>query len=310
MSKKNIVEVYIEQKKKFIIVLVGLPGSDIEQISIDLSKNLNFNMINTVHYLKNKNIQNINDFDIKKLNTKINILKKKGLVICTNFFPKKFINSKIDYTFLINITKKKSIQKNPKLSNNFFTLYYEELKNTHINKYINIKNDNDVYNDIFNTLMEYISCKLDDGNYKNKITCKKTYYNTDSDKSLKTNSKEYNKNNKPKKKNISDSNTSDNFDLNTSDPENINLDTSDSDTIDLNTSKSDNTDLNTSDSENIDLNTSESENADLNTSDDFNTSDDLNTSDSENADLNTSDDFNTSDDLNTSDSENADLNLI
>ena len=177
MTKKNIVEVYLEQKKQFIIVLIGLPGSDIEQLSIDLSKNLNFNMINTIHFLKNKNIKSIEDFDTKSINKKVNSLKKKGIIICTNFFPKKFITSRIDFTININISKKISMNKNPNLENSFFSLYYESLKNTHINKYINIKNNEDPYNIIFDSLMEFVSCKIDDGNYKNKIICKKIDYN-------------------------------------------------------------------------------------------------------------------------------------
>ena len=253
MSKKNIVEVYLEQKKEFIIVLIGLPGSGIEELSIDLSKNLNFNMINTIHYLKNKEITNINEFDIKKLNSKINILKKKGLVICTNFFPKKFVTSKIDFTININISKKISLIKNPTLNNSFYSLYYELLKNTHVNKYINIKNNEDPYNNIFNTLMEFVSCKIDDGSYKNKIICKKTDYNLE--ETVKKNKKLSNK-----KINTSNSEQENKNEF-------VKTNETDSDYSELNTTESDDSELNTTESNDSELNTSESDDIDLNTTD-------------------------------------------
>ena len=188
----NILEAYIKKYKQIIILILGLPCTNKSEIAKELSNDLNLQVININNFLikdKYKEIkindtifniyEDTNNYNWKKLNSDINKFKKKGVILYGNYLDIDKFKSNIDFIFFysMNTTLCKKILIDKKLiewdeSNPITKLYfdeifnpmYEKLKNNLIiNKFYNIKEDmlfNELYDDIFNLLMDLITKKL------------------------------------------------------------------------------------------------------------------------------------------------------
>lgn len=188
----NILEAYIKKYKQIIILILGLPCTNKSEIAKELSNDLNLQVININNFLikdKYKEIkindtifniyEDTNNYNWKKFNSDINKFKKKGVILYGNYLDIDKFKSNIDFIFFysMNTTLCKKILIDKKLiewdeSNPITKLYfdeifnpmYEKLKNNLIiNKFYNIKEDmlfNELYDDIFNLLMDLITKKL------------------------------------------------------------------------------------------------------------------------------------------------------
>ena len=168
---KNIVEAYLEQKRQFIILLSGLPTTDVNKIAKILGNDLEFNVIYMDKYLSNESLSSINDYNLDKLNTDIDKKKRNGLIISSLVFPKDISKHHIDSHINLNITKQESLDRNPNLDKNLIFFYNNQVKNSFINRFLNVSklNEEEISNKLFNMIMEYILSRLDDGNYSDTI---------------------------------------------------------------------------------------------------------------------------------------------
>ena len=103
---KNIIEVYLQQKCQFIIILSGLPTANVDKFAKILGNDLEFTVIFMKNYLINKSDpSNITNYDVNKLDTDIRKTKTKGVIISSLIFPKDIVKHYIDIHLNLNIYK-------------------------------------------------------------------------------------------------------------------------------------------------------------------------------------------------------------
>jgi len=199
----NIVEAYIKFKKQLIILISGLPGSGTLNLAKNIEKDFKLKLIDQndyyiLDYNVNVTLQNgitlinwYNDDSIEwnKLNIDINKYKSNGLVIFGISFPKNKIDADIDYHIHLNISKKMYMDKRKlfyeknnqdydivseklKVNQLIYPYYFESLKNNKIDKFVDINelNDYQIYDNIFDILIDFINQYLIQRN-----NTKKTY---------------------------------------------------------------------------------------------------------------------------------------
>ena len=188
----NVVEAYIKFNKQFIIFISGLsPGSGKTLVAKNIKKDLGFKMLNQINYYKkdyNNKIKLPNDKEIINwdsdesidwisFNKDIKKNKSKGLIICGFSFPKDKMTEKADFHIHLSISKKNNLEKRKEMTKNndkyshldFNTIklimnqltypyYLDTLNRSNINKFINTNkyNKNEIYNLVFDSLMEFI----------------------------------------------------------------------------------------------------------------------------------------------------------
>jgi len=189
-SQINILEAFIRKYNQFILLIIGLPCTNKTIIAKEFSIDLSLPTININDYIiKNKfikkEVENIkyklydhtDNYDWDKLNKDIN--KTKGVILYGSFIDTKKIDFKINFTFFLNMNnslcktiliKKKFLpykEDDNKIKVYFekiFNPIYDSLKlNINVNKFYNIKEKtkfNEIYDNIFDTLMDLIYKKL------------------------------------------------------------------------------------------------------------------------------------------------------
>jgi hypothetical protein len=188
----NILEAYIKKYGQIIILVLGLPCTNKSEIAKELGLDLGLSVIKINDFLienkykeikinetKFKVYEDSDNYDWDKLNSNINELKSKGVILYGNYLNINKIDWDIDFSFFYSmntklckkiLTEKKMIeweesdpQTHTYFENIFNPLYDELKKNLKINKFFNIKEEttfDNSYDEIFDLLMELISKKL------------------------------------------------------------------------------------------------------------------------------------------------------
>lgn len=188
----TILDEFTKRNKQFILVVLGLPCTNKSEIAKELVVDLGLPLVNINDYLiegkyidkevdgvKFKLYEHPDNYNWKKLNSDVNKLKRRGVIIYGNYLDINAINWKPDVTYFIsmgfNICKKKLVENkmlpyeenDPKIQiyfNKIFNPIYDEIKTKFkINKFFNLKEDStfdSVYNDLFQGLIGMINSKL------------------------------------------------------------------------------------------------------------------------------------------------------
>jgi len=162
----NILDKFLLEKKFLIIVISCI---DIKLLN-NIIKNISSDFKGSVFDITKLMLNDIINFD--KIHSDFDNLTKRNnkIFIITPFYPGKLFNIRINYHINISINeeliKKKGIEKTIiDKFNNYNKLYK-------INKYINYSkydNNNIIEDDIFNYIINYITYKLEDGNYNKRL---------------------------------------------------------------------------------------------------------------------------------------------
>jgi hypothetical protein len=137
----NVVEKYLEKFNQCIILLSGFEQLHLTEYAKNLAENLNFELVKFDH--ENYNI----------LNNEVNKYAKKGVVAYGLSFEKDKLNFKT--TYHISLSGPKSVIND----DNKYQIYTDNIKNSFINKFKNIKDLNyhdEIYADIFNICIDVI----------------------------------------------------------------------------------------------------------------------------------------------------------
>jgi len=137
----NVVEKYLEKYNQCIILLSGFEQLHLTEYAKNLAENLNFELVKFDH--ENYNI----------LNNEVNKYAKKGVVAYGLSFEKDKLNFKT--TYHISLSGPKTIIND----DNKYQTYTDNIKNSFINKFKNIKDLNyhdEIYEDIFNICIDII----------------------------------------------------------------------------------------------------------------------------------------------------------
>lgn len=162
----NILEAYILQKKYLTIVLSCLDISVLKEIGTNLSKDLDFTLIDLTD--KINDISSLDEIDISNINELDTNDSKK--IIISSIFPDNFFKFRIN--FHINISLSKNLIEEKSINMNLVNLNSNIVKSSRINKFINLhkfNNNKDIEDNIFQILMEFITKKLDNGSYSQRI---------------------------------------------------------------------------------------------------------------------------------------------
>jgi hypothetical protein len=137
----NVVEKYLEKFNQCIILLSGFEQLHLTEYAKNLAENLNFELVKFDH--ENYNI----------LNNEVNKYAKKGVVAYGLSFEKDKLNFKT--TYHISLSGPKTIIND----DNKYQTYTDNIKNSFINKFKNIKDldyHDEIYEDIFNICIDII----------------------------------------------------------------------------------------------------------------------------------------------------------
>ncbi len=188
----NILDAYIRKHHQFIVMILGLPCSNKSEVAKELVEDLKLPIININDYLisdkfidkevdgvKFKLYEHPDNYDWEKLNSDVNKKKSSGLILYGNYIDSEKINFDIDFIFFLsmntNLCKNKLIEKkllpyesdDNKVRIYFFKIFnpiYDNLKSTlKINRFFNLKEQttfDEIYDDVFETLMKMIQSKL------------------------------------------------------------------------------------------------------------------------------------------------------
>jgi hypothetical protein len=165
----NILEAYILQKKKLIIVISSLDVVILREISINIGKDINAHLVDLIDIMNVKDLGDINNNDIYKKMTSDKD-KKIKIIICPFYPDQIFKNYKINYH--ININLNNDLLNKKQIDRKLISLNESISKSIRINKFLNLhKFDNNIKleDEIFNLIMEFIKKRLDDGEYLNRI---------------------------------------------------------------------------------------------------------------------------------------------
>lgn len=190
----NIVEAYIKFNEQLIIVISGMPGCNKKSYAKVICNDLHLKFIDQNEYYKKdfNNIIEVNDMkfnniytddaiDWDKFNEDINKYKKDGILISGISFPQDKLSFKVDYHLHLGMTKQQCLEKRKKYinkhkdqypeeydfvhsdneitrMNNYIYPYYEKVKDTSINKFINIKTHtkDEILDMVWTNVMEFI----------------------------------------------------------------------------------------------------------------------------------------------------------
>lgn len=208
----NVVEAFIKFRGQLLILISGLPECGKLTLAKNISRDFKIKLINQYDYYKSDydvkttlpdgsvliNWYNDNAIDWDKFNGDIDNFKKKGLVVVGVSLPEDKIKSEVDYHIHLKISKlncierrKKYLEMNKdehkeefklidttteKLKMNLlvFPYYLEATKNSKINKFLNINelNDEQIYEDVFDSLINFIQKYLNQRIYEKTTTPK------------------------------------------------------------------------------------------------------------------------------------------
>ena len=196
----NIVEAYTLFKGQLIIMISGLSGCGKSNLAKRISRDFKIKHINQFEFYKtdyNKEVElpdgtsvtnwNTHDaIDWDKFNNAVNSEKSKGVVISGFALPDDHLDFKPDYHINLSISKKECLDRRrevlkknkkkykdeyelintPVEKNKFYNLtvpfYEESLKNSKVNKFINIKDmdSKQVYDAVFDMIIDFIQTWL------------------------------------------------------------------------------------------------------------------------------------------------------
>ncbi len=192
----NVVEAYIKLKGQLIILVSGLPGCGKTTVGKKISQDFKIDYIDQFnYYIKDYdkkvklpdgsdvlNIYNNDAIDWKKLNKDVNSKKEKGVVVSGIAFPNDKLNFTPDYHIHLSISKKECLERQKdfleknkdkyqeewkdiesgrerlKMNQLIYPYYLETVKESKINKFININNldDDGAYDSAFDIIISYI----------------------------------------------------------------------------------------------------------------------------------------------------------
>lgn len=183
MSKEySVLDIILIQKKKYIVLLSGLPFSPIEKIASELEKDFNATTLNFLHL-------DFND-DLSVINNRVSTLLQKSepqpIFILAKSFPSSILKLPVDLHLNISLNKTLTMELDPSKTENLYEQYQEIIKTNRVNRYINIKKDydlNEIILNIFNFIIDDIEKKVYGDKYDNLSSKAKT--NTDSNEPYK-----------------------------------------------------------------------------------------------------------------------------
>lgn len=153
----NVLEMLIEERNKYIILITGLKFSPIENIINALAKDFNAIVLNYMHFNHNDDYNIINE-RVKEIYN-----NKKPIFIITTSFASDEIKIPLDFHLHISLNKFMANELNPVKDDNFYDDYKKKLETNRINKYYNLKKDwnmEQATNDIFYIIIDNIEKKL------------------------------------------------------------------------------------------------------------------------------------------------------
>jgi hypothetical protein len=189
----NIIDAYLKYNKQLIIIISGLSGTNKSKISQTLTSDLKLKYVNIKQFIlqdKFKEVELSNqkkvkvwyNYDWDKIKKTINENKKKGILICGDFFPIEELNNiKIDMHFHIKLGKQNIIKKRLEyikdltdkekfyddetetliINQIIYPYYLDIIQKSHINKFINVNDiielsDTQYINKVSDTIFEFI----------------------------------------------------------------------------------------------------------------------------------------------------------
>jgi len=192
----NVVEAYIKFRGQLIILMSGITGCKKTKFAKMLAKEFSIKFVDQMDYYVEKYDEKIdmpdgtkiinwysdNAIDWDKLNTDINKYKNTGVIVTGFSFSKDRIDFDSDFHIHIKLSKKLCIEKRRKFLQKYqkkypdeysvintekelllmnkliYPYYLESLKNSSINKFINMDelDDEKAYDTIFDSVIEYI----------------------------------------------------------------------------------------------------------------------------------------------------------
>lgn len=192
----NVVEAYIKIKGQLIILVSGLPGCGKTTVGKKISQDFNIDYIDQFNYYVKDydkkvelpdgseivDIYNNDAIDWKKLNKDVNSKKKEGVVVSGVAFPNDKLDFTPDYHIHLSISKKECLERQKayleknkekypeewkdlesgkerlKMNQLVYPYYLETVKESKINKFININNldDDGAYDSAFDIIISYI----------------------------------------------------------------------------------------------------------------------------------------------------------
>jgi uridine kinase len=212
----NIIEAYIKLKGQLIILVSGLPGCGKTTVAKKISKDFGkeFILIDQFDYYidgydkKVKlpdgsevlDVYNNDAVDWKKLNKDIDAKKSTGIIVTGIAFPDDKLDFTPDYHIHLSISKKECLDRKRtylekhkdkyskeledmesskeklKMNQLLYPYYLETIKQSKINKFININNldDNQAYDSAFDIIISYIQFFLNSDEGK-KLYFEKMY---------------------------------------------------------------------------------------------------------------------------------------
>lgn len=202
----NIVEAYLKFKGKMIILISGLAGTDKGKIAKDLATLLKFDVKSLREFIlenyktetvmsngeKFINFDHVDAYDWEKLNTTLDSKSSNGIIMYGFAFPTDKLTVRVDYHVNIKLSKQNYIKNRHKylkshkeskeelfklietptesimINKHIFPDYLEYTKNSIINKFLNgnERKDEEVFNELFDWLMEGIGKTVNDKNTK------------------------------------------------------------------------------------------------------------------------------------------------
>ena len=162
----NILEAYILQKKFLTIVISCLDIVRLKEISRNLANDLHADLIDLSD--KMNNIANLDEINLDEINS----LDTQGTIkiIASPIYPDNFFKFRIN--FHINLSLNNNLIEKLNIDRNLIELNSKTVKSTRINKFLNLskfKGNNEVEDNLFTLIMDFISKKLDNGNYLKRI---------------------------------------------------------------------------------------------------------------------------------------------
>jgi uridine kinase len=179
----NIIEAYLKYNNQLVVLISGLSGSNKSKIGQNLAKELKLEFINTRDYINNDKFEEVelpnqekvkiyNNYKWDELIEKINKDKKKGVLVCGEYFPKDKLNDlfidlhlhiklskqniikkRLEYIDSLDEDKKKNYKDNDTevliINQIIYPYYLDMLQKSHINKFINANEyfESDDFND-------------------------------------------------------------------------------------------------------------------------------------------------------------------
>ena len=162
----NILEAYILQKKFLTIVISCLDTIKLKEISRNLANDLHAELIDLTD--KMNNISSLDEIDIDQINSLDSNSTIK--IIASPIYPDNFFKFRINYH--INLSLNNHLINEANIDKNLVELNEKVVKATRINKFFNMskfKSNSEIEDSLFNLIMDFISYKLDNGGYLDRV---------------------------------------------------------------------------------------------------------------------------------------------